>query len=100
MVKFAIIIPNIAPGISENNKGVSHLFQKLLTLIASAIINNGNIRVMASIAVNFNINRGTAKTPSAPAKADFEIPTSNTTKVMSKTADISIVLNSFVFIIV
>jgi hypothetical protein len=55
---------------------------------------------MASIAVNFSINNGTAKTPSAPTKAVFEIPTSKTTKVMSQTADISIVLNPFAFIIV
>jgi hypothetical protein len=46
--------------------------------------------VIASIAVNFSIKIGTANTPSAPAKADLEIPISKTTHAMSIIADISI----------
>jgi hypothetical protein len=55
--------------------------------------------VIALIAENFSISRGTAKTPSAPAKADFEMPSSKTTNVTSKTANISILLNPFTFVI-
>jgi hypothetical protein len=43
------------------------------------MIKIGNINVIACVTGNFNINRGTAKTPNAPANADFEIPVSNTT---------------------
>ena len=90
-------IPMIAPGISEANNFISHFFQKLFMLIASAMISKGNINVIASIAVNLNINNGTANTPNAPAKADFDIPISKTTKAMTRAADNSMIsLPSFI----
>ena len=82
-MKTAITTPTIAPGISFESKATSHLRQKLLILIASAMIRIGNIRATACVAGISSINRGTANIPKAPANADLEIPVSKTTKEIS-----------------
>ncbi len=91
----AITIPISAPGISERSNCASHFFQKLRTVITSAIISSGSINAIASTALNFSMSRGTAKTPSAPAKADLDIPISNTTNAMRNTADVSMLICTY-----
>jgi len=58
----------------------------------SPTMSNGSIKVMASVGGNFSINRGTAKTPSAPAKADLEILISRATFAINTIVIISILV--------
>lgn len=58
----------------------------------SPTMSKGNINAMASVAGNLIIKRGTAKTPRAPAKADFETPISTTTVAINTIVIMSILM--------